>query len=161
MPAQRSPAPQLQQNGAASEAGDTSTFVNQTPPPSKGSEATNGHSYSLHPMTEEEDSDDIGEYSNARSNSLKSTRPRVGTMNKDFRIPSPSPTSPKQGLPDHVPPVPSVPPSVVISSPSEVAPPEPTPTHEVPPPPPVEKERERVQDVDHEDVGETEEIDLN
>ena len=161
MPAQRSPATQTQQHSETNDAGDDSTFVNQTPPPSQTNEAANGHAHSLHPMSEEDEDGDITETRSPRSSTLNTSRPRVGTMNKDFRFPSPSPNSPNHKASNQPPPVPPVP-TVSVSSPTEVVSPEPTPTHEVPPPPPVEKERERAQDEDHnEEVGETEEIDLN
>ncbi|KAI0349999.1 hypothetical protein OH77DRAFT_1150195 [Trametes cingulata] len=112
-------------------------------------------------------------------------RARKGTMSKNFRFPSPSPTQP-------APPVPSVPQSST-TEPSEASqstpePPLPPPPKteeseeiktgdaelttvgmvapssvEVPPPPPVDKERSPASpnDIGDDDLGETEEISLN
>ncbi|KAI0642470.1 hypothetical protein C8Q79DRAFT_213479 [Trametes meyenii] len=111
-------------------------------------------------------------------------RTRKGTMSKNFRFPSPSPTQP-------APPVPPVPNNSVVTPVSEVQPTEPAlPTTpkvegaerhqddaeelttvgmvapssvEVPPPPPVEKERSlaSANELADDDLGETEEISLN
>ncbi|KAI0630917.1 hypothetical protein C8Q77DRAFT_1130084 [Trametes polyzona] len=112
-------------------------------------------------------------------------RTRKGTMSKNFRFPSPSPTQP-------APPVPPVPQNSAVSPPLATAtsdePPLPPPPKtedmetkdssdpeltevgvvapssvEVPPPPPVEKERPlaSANELADDDVGETEEISLN
>ena len=121
---------------------DTSTFVGQTPeaPARKGNAG---------PTRIEEEAVDEGETEGRTSSgsgsrmSAAARRARNGTMDRNFRFPSPTGDEPPPPLPTS---------DSVVSS---------TKTPEVPPPDPVEKEKERVVVHDDEDVGETEEISLN
>ncbi|TFK43985.1 hypothetical protein BDQ12DRAFT_623298 [Crucibulum laeve] len=143
--------------------GNASTFVGQPQPASASRPPPQ-----FEPTPEE--GDDTEEVQLERTTSNESKRKsRAGTMNKDFRFPSPatSPTIPDKDPMTKVPPAPldedKLKQGPLDDKPASVI----TPSSiEVPPPPPVEKERRSVSassgDEDGEDdVGDTVEVDLN
>lgn len=134
------------------------------PPPARSAATPPVHNQTFEPTREEtiaeSEEDDLGN---------KPSRPRKGTMSKNFRFPSPTSDAPPPPLPDPAPKqeTPSSPRAPVqhASSDTEEVSLTPLPVVqsnvEVPPPPPVEKERLSASTDIDEDVGETEEISLN
>ena len=135
----------------ASEA-DTSNFVNQHAAPSPKPAPV--------PEDPEAEQEAMSPKSSKRTPlSGAARRQRNGTMDRNFKFPSPSSTSPTESPP----PVPSLSSDANIPKAGSENPQSPSSVPmEVPPPDPVEKERERVDsnEVD-DDIGATEEISLN
>lgn len=160
-PARRStagPAP----NGDAE--ADTSTFVNQSasPPPQSASRVRSpdkkGHvSQTVPEDIEAEDAEEDATKDATSPKSASSRRLRNGTMDRNFRFPSPGPQSepPVPPLPGGASPPPEKSPQDKHAfSPSTVV-------LEVPPPDPIEKERRHVDNEAEDEIGATEEISLN
>ncbi|KLO05246.1 hypothetical protein SCHPADRAFT_862536 [Schizopora paradoxa] len=159
------PAPRRPAANGEADAADTSAFVNQTPSPKSPSAkaaATRVRSPDRRvpaPLSVPEEGEDVaGAEGDSKTSAaaIAARRQRNGTMDRNFRFPSPA----SQDAPP-VPPVPALPTSPtspgaeVQTSPTSVA-------LEVPPPDPIEKEKKRMNSVDvEEDIGATEEISLN
>lgn len=150
---------------------DTSTFVNQnasSPPPSasrvrspdRPSAAAGIVSQTVPEDVEaegagevEDDNDDGKTVTSPKSAS--SRRLRNGTMDRNFRFPSPTNEPPVPPLPGAVASPPDRSPEDKHSSSPSTA------ILEVPPPDPIEKERKQLENEAEDDIGATEEISLN
>lgn len=154
------PAPRRSTTNESDAEGDTSTFVGQAHPPSQG--AINEEPEGYDAASPEHES---RKSSGSRGMSAAERRAKNGTMDRNFKFPSPT-------TEDSPPPLPSttsaasaeINSSVEDNRKDSMGSTGSTKTPEVPPPDPVEKERRRETEVagdEEEDVGETEEISLN